>query len=208
VYDFWVKYFSEYDEEEIVPAEIQKEAQTVIATIVKDPEILRTDLLLESYVVKSLKNINEYVTTYQLLDIFTNHGYQEFKDFQKSHGDLLKLLDLKEEDLVHKIRLLTLNAMASSQKTILYSDISKILEITESEVEFFVVEAITSDILDARIDQLNKRIIVRHAESRTFGEAQWVQLDTFLDKWKVNMSNLLTVIQSAKSANGVSTQLK
>jgi len=95
-----------------------------------------------------------------------------------------------------------LNSLASAQHVILYSEVAKLLEVDESEVEFIVVEAITSDILDARLDQLNKRIVVRHAESRVFTSEEWGRLETKLQKWKDNMTHLLNVVQAAKGVNG------
>jgi len=114
---------------------------------------------------------------------------------------------LIQSDLVSKIRLLTFTSLAASQNVISYSEVAQLLSIEESEVEPVVVEAITSDILDARLDQLNRRIVVRHAESRVFHETEWSRLDTKLQKWKENMTNLLKVIQTAKSAGGASPLL-
>jgi len=202
VYDFWVKYLSAYDENEPIPNDVKEEANSFILTVIKDLEIMRMDQLLASYVVKSFKNDKKFAKTYRLLEIFTCKGYKEYMDFHRKNEEYIANSGLKHDDLVTKIRLLTLMSLASSQHIILYSEVSKILEVDESDVEFIVVEAITSEILDARIDQLNRRIVVRHAESRVFGEEEWKRLDTKIQKWKDNMTNLLTVVQTAKGVNG------
>jgi len=199
-YDYWVKYFSCYDEKEEVFQEVQKEARDLIVSLIKDPEIMRMDQLLETYVVKTLHGTIEY----QLLEIFTSKQYKQYKAFFNTNEKIIEQLGLKHDNLVNKIRLLTLNSLASSQHIIFYDDVAKLLEIDESDVEFFVVEAITSDILDARLDQLNRRIVVRHAESRVFHMEEWVRLDKKLQKWHANMHNLLKVVQSVK-AGGPST---
>jgi len=206
IYDLWVRYFSAYDDKESVSPAVQEEAHNYILSVIKDSEIIRTDLLLESYVVKSLKS-SAYGKTYLLLEIFTTKGYKEFIDFQKKNAKFVEGLGLVQSDLVSKIRLLTFTSLAAAQNVISYSEVAKLLDIDELEVEPIVVDAITSDILDARLDQLNRRIVVRHAESRVFHEEEWARVGTKLQKWKENMTNLLKVIQTAKNAgkDGVST---
>jgi len=173
VYDLWVKYFSAYDEGDPVSVEVQKEAHNYIVSVIKDSEIIRTDLLLESYAVRSLK-MSQYKMTYILLEIFTTKGYKDFIDFQKKNSRFVEGLGLNQSDLVSKIRLLTFTSLAAAQNVISYSEVAQLLSIDESEVEPVVVDAITSDILDARLDQLNRRIVVRHAESRVFSRGRMV----------------------------------
>jgi len=165
---------------------------------------MRTDNLLDSYVVQSLKHDKSFSKTYQLLEIFTCKGYQDYTEFRNDIHNVQFMDDcgLKHEDLVTKIRLLTLASLAAAQHVIMYSEVAKLLAIDESEVEYIVVEAITSEILDARLDQLNRRIVVRHAESRAFDKESWERLDTKLQKWKDNMTQLLNVVQAAKGVNG------
>jgi len=70
VYDLWVKYFSAYDEGEPVSVEVQKEAHNYIVSVIKDSEIIRTDLLLESYAVQSLKSSQYKMTFFPFGDIY------------------------------------------------------------------------------------------------------------------------------------------
>jgi len=204
VYDFWVKYFSAYDDKEAVSDDVKKEAHKIIVAVFKNPELMRTDNLLESYVVQSLESDKSFSKTFQLLEIFTCKGFKDYTEFrkEKSNQSFMEDCGLKHDDLVTKIRLLTLTSLAASRQVILYSEVAKLLAMDESEVEFIVVEAITSEILDARLDQLNRRIVVRQAESRAFDKEAWQRLDTKLQKWKDNMTNLLKVVQAAKGVNG------
>jgi len=207
VYDYWVKYFSAFDVDEKIPQEILDEAYKAIIVILKDTEIIRTDQLLATPVVKELAQKNqksaEIISCYKLLEIYTSSGYSEFKAFQsnKANAKFWKDSGINGDELKYKIRLLSLNSLAAANDSLTYTEVAKVLEIEESEVESFVIDATTSDLLDARIDQLNERILIRHASSRKFDKNQWQTLDNKLDKWKENMTNLLKVIQTSKDSH-------
>jgi len=198
-YDFWVKLFSTYDPEETVLEETKNEAQSAIISLIRDSEMIRTDLLFETHVVKSLKNNYHFEKVYRLLEIFTEFGFKEFKTFSIENSEFLEKHGLNHSDLVSKIRMLTLLSLASTKDEFTYKEVASLLDINESEVEHLIVEAVISDVLDARIDQLQQRIVVRRAESRVLRENEWERLDTKLDKWKENMTNLLKVVQHAKA---------
>eukprot|EP01123_Difflugia_compressa_P012064 TRINITY_DN5032_c1_g1_i1.p1 TRINITY_DN5032_c1_g1~~TRINITY_DN5032_c1_g1_i1.p1 ORF type:complete len:394 (-),score=47.15 TRINITY_DN5032_c1_g1_i1:168-1349(-) len=201
LYEFLVKYYSAYDPSEKIPEEVEKEVSSNVVIFLKDPEVMRTDRLFESYVLQKMSQTN----IFKLLEIFTCKNYEDYINFCKSHAGYVESLGLKHEDLVTKIRLLTLISLASEEHLLPYSLVSKVLEIDESEVELFVIETINvTGMLDARMDQLNKNIIVRHAESRIFHKNDWEVLHTKLVKWKQNMNQLLNVINTAKGEGIVS----
>ena len=59
------------------------------------------------------------------------------------------------------------------------------LGVSEGEVESWVVQAIGKKLLEARIDQLQRRITVTRAAHRAFGAGQWQELHTQLSAWAV-----------------------
>jgi len=119
----------------------------------------------------------------------------------KANGSILTSAGLNPDDISYKIRLLSLNSLAATDSQLSYALIAKSLEIDESDVEIYVIDATSSGILDARIDQLNQRVLIRYAPSRQFDKKQWQALDQKLDKWKENVSNLLKVLQSSKTTD-------
>jgi translation initiation factor 3 subunit M len=206
IYDYWIKYFSAFDSEEPIPAEIIEEAYNAIISILKDPEILLTEQLLTTKVIlqlKAKKPAEKYVSCYKLLEIYTKSGYTELKTFQsnKTHQTFLNNSGINLDEITYKIRLLTLNSLAKKQSLISYDQIAKALEISEDDVEFYVIDATSSGILEARIDQLNQTIIIRYSPSRQFDKQQWLSLNEKLDKWKDNISHLLTVLRASKGSD-------
>jgi len=200
-YDFSVKYLATYDKEKSISTETKERIKSIIITSIKDPEILRTDALFNLTVVQKLKTDKTYEPVYSLLEIFTCFGYKEYVNFKKDQKNqaLLSSSGLDNEKDITKIRLLALTSLASAKDYIPYHEAAQVMGIQEAEVEFMVVEAIVMGVLDARLDQVERLIIVRQAESRYFKMDQWQQIETKIDKCKENLSSLLTVIQNAKS---------
>jgi len=206
IYDYWIKYFSAFDDEELVPAEITEEAYNAIVSILKDQEILLTEQLLATKVISSLKTkkqADKYGACYKLLEIYTKSGYTELKALQsnKNYQSFLKNTGINLDEITYKIRLLTLNSLAKKQSILTYDQIAKSLEISEADVELYVIDATSSGILEARIDQLNQTILIRYAPSRQFDKQQWQSLNEKLDKWKDNISHLLTVLRASKGSD-------
>eukprot|EP01124_Arcella_intermedia_P017408 TRINITY_DN24171_c0_g1_i1.p1 TRINITY_DN24171_c0_g1~~TRINITY_DN24171_c0_g1_i1.p1 ORF type:complete len:388 (-),score=100.35 TRINITY_DN24171_c0_g1_i1:85-1248(-) len=198
VLDIWVKYYSTFEANEITK-EVTQEAKKTVIYFLKDQQKLSLDMLLETAVVKSLKNTTELA----LLEIVSDKQYNDYVAFYKKNAKAVDALGLNNNDLQNKMRLLTLTSLASSKSVITFDEVTKLLSIPPAEVEMFVVEAITSDFISARIDQVAKTIIVRHADARAFNKAEWVKLDAKIEKWAGNIQNLLKVVQSVKEKREV-----
>lgn len=59
------------------------------------------------------------------------------------------------------------------------------LEVSAAEVEALIVQAIGRRVMEARIDQLRGVVTVAKCVPRTFGAAQWRELQQQLAVWKV-----------------------
>jgi len=103
------------------------------------------------------------------------------------------------EETLMKIRLLSLVSLAATKEAFSYSEAGEVTGVDKTEVEALVVEGITRGYLDARLDQLNSSVVVRHAEPRTYDQQHWQKLDNRLSKWKLNMVGVIDVIRNAKS---------
>jgi len=108
-------------------------------------------------------------------------------------------LGLVHEETLTKIRLLSLLSLGATKDVITYTEASQVTGVDKSDIEMLVVEGITRGIFDARLDQLQNTIIIRHAEPRTYELQHWQRLDKRMTKWKSNMSSVLEVIRDAKT---------
>jgi translation initiation factor 3 subunit M len=68
---------------------------------------------------------------------------------------------VKKDECVRKMRLLSLCTLASSKAEMKYSEIAACMQISEAEVEAWVIKAITAKLLDAKMDQINKTVVVK-----------------------------------------------
>ena len=74
----------------------------------------------------------------------------------------------------------------------------EILQIEEGEVEQWVIKAMTNQLIEARIDQLQQNVTISHRANRQFGDEQWEQLGTKLQAWKDNIATLLEKITTSR----------
>ena len=132
--------------------------------------------------------------------MLTRHrASQVFKDFFGKNESVFKKLSLEKEACVLKMRLLSLCSLASRQQSIPYSDIASCLEVPEDDVEMWAIKAIQANLMDARLDQLQRCLIVNHCSSRLFSQDQWATMRVKLVGWRDRMKQLQEVIQATRA---------
>ncbi|KAJ8466869.1 hypothetical protein OPV22_029421 [Ensete ventricosum] len=101
------------------------------------------------------------------LKIIVTQRLDAYLDFHAANSTLLQSYGLVHEDCITKMRLMSLLDLSSHESgEIPYSLIRDTLQITDHEVEYWVVKAITSKLLDCKTDQINQVVIVsRHRQS-------------------------------------------
>lgn len=67
------------------------------------------------------------------------------------------------------------------------------LQVKEDAVESWVVRAITTGLIDARMDQQAQTVIVSRSTERVFDAAAWKNLHTTLTNFRQTVSTLLSV---------------
>lgn len=204
-YDWSVKYLSTFSEH--VPSEDVDEAFTTCIESIRIPTVFRFDDLIQLNPIKKLRDHSNplYQKAFTLLQIFWQESAPALQRFEENNPDILKTLVLDHDAISEKIRLLSIVTLAlnneeqeNSKGTIPYSLLASTLSIDESQVEYYVVLAITVGIIDARIDQLNKIIKVTRALQRTFSTQQWKQLSDGLNMWTNNVKLLLKTLNECK----------
>ncbi|KAG2225833.1 hypothetical protein INT45_007077 [Circinella minor] len=143
---------------------------------------------------------------FELLEVFLNGSLLSYKKFAQAHPDLMKRTN--EENNIIKIRLLALASLGCENlsRELTYAEIAKNLEIPEEEVEMWVIDVIRAGLVEAKLDQLNKTVIVHRSIYRVFGKEQWEQLGTRLNTWKESLNEIMAVISNAKLIAGGALQ--
>ena len=104
---------------------------------------------------------------------------------------------LNEADCARNMSLLSLVSLAGEHEEIPYSAIASTLDIPEDQVEKWVIMGVSSGLIEAKMDQLSKVVIVERCVVRQFGRKEWESLKVRLDKWKVNVRGVLDALKSA-----------
>jgi translation initiation factor 3 subunit M len=99
------------------------------------------------------------------------------------------------------MRLMSLAGLASKGSgEISYSVVRDTLKVADDEVEYWIVRAIGSKLLEAKMDQLRQVVVISRCIERVFGLAQWRDLLGKLTIWKENVNNVSRIIANAKAS--------
>ncbi|KAG0097273.1 hypothetical protein BGZ93_003087 [Podila epicladia] len=175
-------------------------ATRAIVESISLPEVLNFENLLKVDAVQGLKSEKAY----ELLSVFMSGNVQDYRTLLAKHAGLIKELGLDEEETLRKIRLLSLASLGSENlaRELSYQEIAKALEVSEGEVELWVIDVIRAGLVEAKLNQVSKVVVVNRSIYRTFGTAQWQQLSQRLNGWKQSLAEILQVVANAKLTTG------
>ncbi|KAI9197321.1 uncharacterized protein BJ171DRAFT_520797 [Polychytrium aggregatum] len=196
-YEQLLKYLATFDNADAAGLKTSKEhAIKAVKKAISIPEVLNFEDLAKLEAIKALKT--EKIFT--LVNIFLSDNLAAYQDFVKKNPDFCKKEGLNHEDNLHKIRLLSLASLAAShvENEVAYSTIAKALAIEDDEVEFWVIDVIRAGLVDAKMNQLKKTVVVSRSTHRVFGKEQWKFLGERLNGWRANLKEVLQVIANAK----------
>ncbi|KAL5713051.1 hypothetical protein ACHQM5_015165 [Ranunculus cassubicifolius] len=198
-FSFLTKYLATFSSEDVQAMnEAKEEAVRAIVEFVKASDVFQCDLL-DMPAVSQLEKDDQYALVYQLLKIFLTQRLDAYLEFQTANSDLLKTYGIVHEDCIAKMRLMSLADLGSNGSgEIPYSLIKDTLQVTDDEVEQWVVKAIAAKIFDCKMDQMNETVVVSRCTERVFGFDQWLSLRSKLAVWRGNITNVVNTIQANK----------
>jgi len=197
--DLVTRFLSTFGAGEKLSAAEEALVKKVLIELMKahDAETTELDELLDCAVLSDLKGTPEY----QLLELFANGDYHQFKEFAEKNKTFLSESGIDADVSAHSIALATFARVCSLKKVVTYAEVVEALKISEDEVEPLVIDAVMQGLVDARLDQPQKTILVRYARQRSYTPAQWTQLGERVDSFKTNILDLIKVLQEAKESS-------
>lgn len=99
-------------------------------------------------------------------------------------------MGLDHSKLMKKMRILTLISMAEKSNEITFAQIQKELQLEPSQVEQFIIDALKTKLLTARIEQAAKKLQVQSVVKRALNKNHWMQIRDVLSAWKANIRQL------------------
>jgi hypothetical protein len=106
--------------------------------------------------------------------------------------------DIDESKAERKIRLLTLATLSNTpSRTLSYTKIASSLDISQEDVELWLIDVIRAGLVEGKLSQARQELLVHRTTYRTFGKAEWEDLYSRLEDWKVALEGVLASDQVA-----------
>jgi translation initiation factor 3 subunit M len=72
-----------------------------------------------------------------------------------------------------------------------------------NDVEEHVIDAVSSGLVDAKLDQGRQLVFIQRVTARDFHPESWRKLGTKLDSWKKNVRDVMRVLAEARNLGKV-----
>jgi translation initiation factor 3 subunit M len=167
------------------------------------PDVYTLEDYLEMRTSKHLKNDAEYGSVWTLCSIFSSGSLSEFNSFVSANSGFFTKFGISQDDCLRKIRMLSICTVGEGNQEVPYSAIAAALGMDESEVERWVIKCISAKLVDAKMDQLNRKVIFTRVSQRLFTREQWQGLKDKLESWKTNVKSLLQVVVKAREEHAM-----
>jgi translation initiation factor 3 subunit M len=191
-------------------------AREAAAGAVRDPVSLfhHQRNLLRCPAVQALRK--DHAPLLQLLAVFQAGMLSDYESFVNQHAaaagsgseeELLQQWGLDAAQCRRNMRILSLCSLAAEHEEIPYQVIADTLQLDDSSgsVETWVIAAVNSGLLEAKMDQLAGKVLVERAVVRRFDEQQWKKLQSRLSLWKQNVGSILAALQQSQAATATTT---
>lgn len=176
---------STYDDKSATEA--KDDALQCILHCINKPDVFIMDHLLQLKPVAAL----EGQPIHKLLKIFVSGKLQDYSDFfDKNSNFVLGLPGVNHEGNIHKMRVLTAMSIACEQEEIEFTSLAKQLALEQDEIEDFIIEAVRTKLIRAKLDQVNEKVMLGCNDRRTFERREWEELRKKFEQWR---ENILTI---------------
>ena len=130
---------------------------------------------------------------FALLKVFQEGKLEDYHSYIKSNSgeSILSQWWLSPEDCSRHMRILSLCSLAAEHEEIPYVVVADTLQTDAGEVEKWVIDAVSSGLLSAKMDQLQQKVMVERSVVRKFDMEQWKALQSRLHLWKRNVGGIL-----------------
>lgn len=157
--------------------------------------------------IQALSKDPKNQTLFELLKVFQEGKLVEYQAFIKANGGdaVLTQWGLDPEACTRHMRILSLCTLASEHEEIPYSVIAETLQLAlpasdDTQVESWVIAAVSTGLLEAKMDQLARTVMVERSVVRRFDMEQWKALQSRLSTWKQNVANVLAGFKESQAA--------
>ncbi|VEU43609.1 unnamed protein product [Pseudo-nitzschia multistriata] len=181
-----------YSKSDVDAAGLEAAKQAAIGAI-RDPVTLfaQQRKILSLPAIQALEKSD--APLFALLKVLQEGKLEDYNSYIKSNGgdSVLAQWQLSAEDCSRNMRILSLCSLAADHEEIPYSVVAETLQADAGDVEKWVIAAVSSGLLSAKMDQLQQKVMVERSVVRKFDMDQWKALQSRLHLWKQNVGGIL-----------------
>lgn len=196
---FMLKFLATFTEGDLNDESRETAIEVAIGAI-RDPVTLLNEQrgILSLPSIKTLQKDSGTLSLYTLLQIFQEGKLEDFQAFTSKNASTLSDYKLSKDECIRHMRLLSLCSLAAEHEEIPYGAIATTLQVPPEEVESWVITAVSSGLLSAKMDQLHHVVMVERSVVRKFDMEEWKVLQERLDMWKKNVKGVLDGLKRSK----------
>jgi len=173
----------------------ERDARRCVILAIKAVDVINFEELLDLQAIKQLSGANEEVLN--LLNLFTTTDAKGFEAQINKFAKLMKAEGLTKEELIVKKSYVQICSLSTDVTNFAYSDLAKLLNIDEDEIENWAIDAIQNKIIDAKIDQQKEEIVIKSHMLRELKKKEWQSIQVKIQTWKERFERVKTVLQAA-----------
>jgi len=156
--------------------------------------------LLAHPVLNSLRGTKKW-----LIDLLIAFNSGNLADFRRLRHNWETVKEFKDnaKHLETKIKLLCIMEMtfkrAATERQLQFSEIAKEAEISEDQVELYVMKAIAKGLVKGRIDEVDRKVHMTWVQPRVLDRAQIGSLISRLDGWNKEIQSIESLVEKSAS---------
>ncbi|KAI6221619.1 Eukaryotic translation initiation factor 3 subunit M [Aphelenchoides besseyi] len=165
----------------------KEDARECVRTAIVDPKSFSVDALLRLTAVQRLQQTDPKI--HQVLTLFSTGQLADYRQFIKANPNFVRdQLQVDEEILEKKIKMLSLISLAETQSVISLKKLSTELDIPDIELlEEFLIDAIRINAVNGKINERSSEFVITTFQHRSFARPQWELLQKRLSSLLKNV---------------------
>ena len=173
-------------------------SRMVDAVIIESNRFTYNDLLVLP-AVQSLQNGSP--AHHEILSILATGNHADYLEFSEEYPDFFQKEGIDAALIEKKCKLLTLVNLAAKQdsRKLRYQSIAVTLDVPESDVEMWVIDAIKTGLVEGRLSQTSQTFLIHRATFRSFDPDQWEEVSAKLASWKESLQGILEVVDNVRN---------
>ncbi|KAK8809757.1 hypothetical protein WA158_000700 [Blastocystis sp. Blastoise] len=150
---------------------------------------------LEFIAIKYLAKHEEYKSVYQLLHVMRSGDLEKLEQLKEQNKEFLEKNNIDVNSLVTSTRLSLLLSLLNNKTIVEFKDIATALQISENEVERWIIAAYKQKLVEGKINQVNKTFTITRTTCLEFTSDDWNALQNKIRSWKNTIQNAIHSIE-------------